>query len=195
MKIGIFGGSFNPPHQMHLDIGNQMVSLGYVDKVIYVPTGKKYPKSTLLDDHLRYDMTKLMTEENNHLEVSDYELQNHLVYTCETLEHFKNEYPNDEICFILGSDLYRDFSTWKNYEAVLNEYTILVVLRDEDSVLELSKLYSDIRKNVIFTDVHPFVLSSTKIRDAFLKGDLSFSKQYLSSKVFNFIIEKNLYRE
>lgn len=195
MKIGIFGGSFNPPHQMHLDIGKMMISGGYVNKVIYVPTGKKYPKSTLLDDHIRYDMTKLMTEEEENLDVSDYELQNHLVYTCQTLEHFKKLYPNDEICFILGSDLYRDFSTWRNYEAVLNEYTILVVLRDDDSVLELSKLYDNIKKNVIFTDVRPFVLSSTKIRDAFLNGDYDFPKKYLSSKVFDFIIEKNLYRE
>lgn len=194
MKIGIFGGSFNPPHQMHFDIGDMMISHGYVDKVIYVPTGKKYPKSTLLDDHIRYEMVKLMTKGEKNLEVSDYELQNHLVYTCQTLEHFKNLYPSDEICFILGSDLYREFSTWKNYETVLNEYEILVVLRDEDNVLELSKLYSSTRKNVVFTDVHPFLLSSTRIREAFQNEDYDFAKKYLSTKVYDFIIEKGLYR-
>ncbi|MDE5587038.1 MAG: nicotinic acid mononucleotide adenylyltransferase, partial [Bacilli bacterium] len=84
MKIGIFGGSFNPPHRMHLEIGEKMISHGYVDQVIYVPTGKKYPKSELLEDEIRYQMVCLMTEDNPHLEVSDYELQNHLIYTYQT---------------------------------------------------------------------------------------------------------------
>lgn len=195
MKIGIFGGSFNPPHKMHLDIGCEMVSHGYVDKVIYVPTGKKYPKSSLLDDHIRYEMTKFMTEEHENLEVSDFELQNHLVYTYQTLAHFKALYKEDEIYFILGSDLYSEFSTWRNYESILNEYKILVVLRDDDSVLELSKLYENIDKNVIFTDVHPFVLSSTKIRDAISRGDFDYVKEYLSPKVYNFILGQNLYKK
>ncbi|MCI8588205.1 MAG: nicotinic acid mononucleotide adenylyltransferase, partial [Bacilli bacterium] len=91
MRIGIFGGSFNPPHRMHLDIGREMVAKGYVDRVIYVPTGKKYPKSDLLEDNLRYQMVSLMVQDKEYLEVSDYELQNHLVYTYQTLEYFKEK--------------------------------------------------------------------------------------------------------
>lgn len=194
MRIGIFGGSFNPPHQMHLEIGQEMISHGYVDRVIYVPTGKKYPKSELLEDEIRYQMVSLMTEDDSRLEVSDYELQNHLIYTYQTLDYFKEKYPNDEICFILGSDLYSSFSTWKNYPYILENYQILVVLRDDDSKEELEELYRDVTKNVLFTDVHPFVLSSTKVRDALREGNFTFVKKHLSTKVFDFIVERNLYQ-
>ncbi|MDE5586847.1 MAG: hypothetical protein K2I72_00570, partial [Bacilli bacterium] len=102
---------------------------------------------------------------------------------------------NDEICFILGSELYSSFSTWRNYSYVLENYQILVVLRDDDKKDELEKLYQDIPKNVLFTDVHPFVLSSTKVRDAFQREDYNFVKEHLSSKVFDFILERNLYKE
>ncbi len=195
MRVGIFGGSFNPPHRMHLEIGQEMISHEYVDQVIYVPTGKKYPKSELLDDDIRYQMVCLMTEDHPHLEVSDYELQNHLIYTYQTLDYFKGKYSNDEICFILGSDLYSSFSTWKNYTYILENYQILVVLRDDDKREELEKLYPNIPKNVLFTDVHPFVLSSTKVRDAFQRKDFTFVKEHLSPKVFDFIVERNLYQE
>lgn len=195
MRIGIFGGSFNPPHRMHLEIGEEMVSHGYVEQVIYVPTGKKYPKSDLLEDDLRYQMACLMTEDKNYLQVSNYELKNHLVYTYQTLDYFRKKYSSDEICFILGSDLYLDLPNWKNYSYILENYQILVILRDDDKKEELEKLYQDISKNVLFTDVHPFVLSSTKVRDAFQKGDLTFVKEHLSSKVFDFIVERNLYQE
>lgn len=194
MRIGIFGGSFNPPHQMHLEIGKQMISYGYVDYVIYVPTGKKYPKSDLLDDELRYEMTCLMAEGDERLDVSDYELKNHLVYTYQTLEYFKEKYPKDEIFLILGSDLYRTFSSWKKYQSILKDYPILVVLRNGDSLEELAFFYRDIKKQVIFTDVSPVQLSSTEIRRAIRNEKFSFVREHLSSRVFNYVIERKLYQ-
>ena len=194
MKIGIFGGSFNPPHQMHLEIGEKMISHGYVDQVIYVPTGKKYPKSDLLEDDLRYQMALLMTEDKENLQVSDYGLQNHRVYTYQTLAYFKNQYSLDEICFILGSDLYLDLPNWKHYEEILRDYHLLVILRNSDKVGDLESLYQNLPKKVTFTDVHPFVLSSTELRKALKEKNLDFVGQYISKKVFDFIIEKDLYQ-
>lgn len=195
MRIGIFGGSFNPPHRMHLGIGREMVAKGYVDRVIYVPTGKKYPKSDLLEDNLRYQMVSLMVQDKEYLEVSDYELQNHLVYTYQTLEYFKEKYPEDEIYFILGSDLYSSFSTWKNYSYILEHYKILIVLRDDDQLSDLEGLYREFKKQVVFTDVHPFVLSSTRVREALRENDFLFVRNYVSPKVVDFIIEQGLYRK
>lgn len=98
MKIGVFGGSFNPPHKMHEDIAKELVDKHVVDKVVYVPTGGQYKyKSNLVDDQKRYEMIKLITDKDERFDVSDYELKDHVVYTCETLAHFKEEYPNDEI--------------------------------------------------------------------------------------------------
>ena len=62
MKIGIFGGSFNPPHNMHENIGKELLKRKYLDSIIYVPTGIKYEyKDNLLPNKHRFNMLKLMT--------------------------------------------------------------------------------------------------------------------------------------
>ena len=100
MKIGIFGGCFNPPHKMHKSIALELIMNHYLDKVIYVPTGNKYNKTSLIDAKHRYNMLKLMTDDNTTLDVSDYELKNTLTYTYQTLDYFKDKYKKDEIYFI-----------------------------------------------------------------------------------------------
>ena len=66
MKIGIFGGSFNPPHKMHVNMAQQLINKHYVDKIIYVPTGSKYKyKNNLISDEYRYKMLDIICKKNN----------------------------------------------------------------------------------------------------------------------------------
>ena len=60
MKIGIFGGTFNPPHNMHKNIAVNLIKNNYLDKVIFVPTGNRYNKKDIIDFKDRYNMVKLM---------------------------------------------------------------------------------------------------------------------------------------
>ena len=108
MKIGIFGGSFNPPHQMHINIARD--ALNMVDKVIFVPVGNAYQKDELIALEDRVQMLKLCLEER--MEVSTIEDQNSQVYTYQTLRYFKEKYPNDQIYFICGSDNIKGIWTW-----------------------------------------------------------------------------------
>ena len=76
MKIGIFGGSFNPPHKMHVNMAQQLINKHYVDKIIYVPTGSKYKyKNNLIADEYRYKMLDIICKKNKNMEVSNYELK------------------------------------------------------------------------------------------------------------------------
>ena len=135
MKIGIFGGSFNPPHKMHEDIAHSLKESNLLDKIIFVPTGSKYKyKNNLLPDQNRYDMVKLITDEYEYLDVSDYELKSEVVYTCETLAYFKDKYPKDEIYFICGLDNLSYIDSWKNAEYILNNFKILVIKRNTDDL-------------------------------------------------------------
>ena len=119
MKIGVFGGSFNPPHKMHLNIGLELVNKQYVDKVIYVPTGSKYKyKNNLLPDKNRLEMLEILTKTHEYLDVNDYELKDEVVYTCETLAYFKELYPNDDIYFVCGADNLSYIDKWKNGEDI-----------------------------------------------------------------------------
>lgn len=120
MRIGIFGGSFNPPHKMHYNIGKELIRMGYIDKVIYVPTGSKYIyKDNLVDDSDRYNMLSIMIEDDERFIVSDFELRNRNVYTYETLDYFQKTYPNDEIYFILGTDNLSYIDQWEKGEELL----------------------------------------------------------------------------
>lgn len=189
MKIGIFGGSFNPPHQKHKNIAIELIEKGYLDKVIYVPTGDKYNKKDLIDAKYRLKMLKLLIEDYNDLLVSDYELKNALTYTYQTLDYFQSKYPNDFIYFICGSDNLKELTTWKNYKYILDKYKLLVIRRNDDDItLIINNLDTE---NIILTDIMPQDVSSTKIRkQLFEKGE----DDNLDVKVINYIKRKNLYR-
>ncbi len=195
MKIGIFGGSFNPPHRMHLQIAIDLIEKGYLDKVIYVPTGTKYPKQYLSTDENRLHMLKLMIEGFENIDVSDYELKNNLVYTYQTLDYFKERYPDDEIYFILGNDLFREINTWKKADYILKTHRILMTIRNGDKKEELENLYPDYKSNIVITDIIPRELSSTKIREAIKVNNIKFLEENLDRKVLDYIIENKLYIE
>lgn len=192
MRIGIFGGSFNPPHNMHLKMATMLLSNDVVDRVIFVPTGSKYPKKGLATGIDRYEMIKLMINDISNLEVSDYELKQDLVYTYQTLDYFKNLYPNDEIFFILGSDLLKNFDTWTNYQYILDNFKILVTLRNDDCIEEFNKLAFN-HNNLIFTNVKLDILSSTEIRSAIASKDISFLNKNMNNDVIKYINSNNLY--
>ena len=194
MKIGIFGGSFNPPHKMHKEIAIELIKKHYVDKVIFVPTGSKYKyKNNLLSDKVRFEMLKLMCNDNNNLEVSDYELKDDVIYTYETLNYFKNKYKDDEIYFICGTDNLSYIDKWKRGEYILSNNKILVIKRNTDDINTLLDKYKGYKDNIIVTDIKENEISSTKIREMIYNNKRV--KNYLDNKVLDYIIRNKLYRK
>lgn len=191
MRIGIFGGSFNPPHKMHEDIAKFFIDQDILDKVIFVPTGSKYKyKTNLVPDIDRYNMVKLITDKNDHFEVSDFELKDNAVYTCETLEHFSYEYPDDEIFFICGLDNLSYIDSWKNAEYILNYFKILVIRRNTDDLDEVLNRLHKYRKNIIVVDKESEDISSTLIRGNLIDDKV---RDFLDPDVYKYIKEKELY--
>ena len=192
MKIGVFGGSFNPPHKMHKNIALELIKKHYVDKVIFVPTGSKYKyKNNLLSDEIRFKMLVLMCDDNKNLEVSDYELKEEVVYTCETLDYFKNKYKNDDIYFICGTDNLSYIDKWKNGLDVLANNKLLIVKRSTDNINDLLEKFKDYKDNIIVTNIKENEISSTKIREMIYNNKRV--KDYLDDKVLDYIIRNKLY--
>lgn len=192
MRIGIFGGSFNPPHKMHYNIGKELIRMGYIDKVIYVPTGSKYIyKDNLVDDSDRYNMLSIMIEDDERFIVSDFELRNRNVYTYETLDYFQKTYPNDEIYFILGTDNLSYIDQWEKGEELLLNKKFLVVKRKTDDINLLLDKYQKYRSNIIVSDVLESDVSSTDIREKLQKKEDVLD--FLSEGVYNYILENKLY--
>ena len=192
MKIGVFGGSFNPPHKMHLNIGLDLVNKQYVDKVIYVPTGSKYKyKNNLLPDKNRLEMLEILTKTQEYLDVNDYELKDEVVYTCETLAYFKELYPNDQIYFICGADNLSYIDKWKNGEEILNNYKIIVMKRKGEDIEKLLKKFEDYQENIVVADVEQQDISSTDIRERLKNKE--YVLDVLDKNVYEYIRKNKLY--
>lgn len=192
MKIGIFGGSFNPPHKMHLRIALDLIKKFYLDKVIFVPTGSKYKyKSNLLPDKNRIEMLEIMIKDDERFLVSDFELKDKVVYTYETLKYFKDIYPNDEIYFICGLDNLSYIDKWMNSDELLCNNKFLVIKRSGDNEKDILDRLDDYKENIIITNVSPCDVSSTMIRNKILNNEDVLD--FINEDVFKYIKDNNLY--
>lgn len=197
--IAIFGGSFNPPLNSHLELAKQIITnLDYIQKVIFVPVSTKYNrKSNLIEDEHRYNMLKLMCSNEEKLEVSDIELTyGRQLYTIETLDIFKNKYPEYDIYFVMGTDNLKELHTWMKPEKILNSYKIIVLERGKDKIEEIvkcDKLLKDNKKSLISSKkIKPIVISSTIVREKIRKGENV--EEFLKKEVLEYINHKRLYK-
>jgi nicotinate-nucleotide adenylyltransferase len=189
MRIGIFGGSFNPVHNMHKNISLELINKSYLDMVIYVPTGDNYNKKDLISFKDRLNMLKLMVLEDNKLIVSDIGNSNDYQYTYQVLDYFKNIY-NADIYFICGSDNLSLFDTWMEYKYILENYKLLVIKRNNDNIDDILNEYNEYIRNIIVSDIEEVKLSSSMIRN-----EIDNALEYLDPNVYAYIKKNNLYRK
>lgn len=189
MRIGIFGGTFNPPHNMHQHIATELLATNTVDKVIFLPDGPKYPKPGLIAYKHRYNMVKQMIEGMKNVEVSDLERQKNY-YTYEVLAYFQQQYPTDTIYFIMGTDNLNELDTWKNYETILKNYFLLIIKRNKDNVNIIKQKYPNDQHHIKETVIETKAISSTQVR-----RDLAVAKPTLiNPKVYDYIKQHALYQ-
>jgi len=133
MRIGLFGGSFNPIHNAHIALGTTMLSAMSLDEVWYLVSPRnplKQHSTDLLDEEVRLHLTRLALEDYPRLRASDYEF--HLPrpsYTWNTLQHLRQDYPQHEFVLIIGGDNYEKFHKWAHYQDILDNYEIAVYPR------------------------------------------------------------------
>ncbi len=190
LKIGIFGGSFNPPHKSHIKIAKELIYKNYVDKLIFVPTASNYEKEDLVNINHRINMLNL-TVNNKSMNVSNIS-DNGCFYTYQVLDYFKKMYPNDELYFITGTDNLSYFKTWKRYRYILNNYHVIVIDRDNniDSLLSEFKRYKD---KIVVANIKIKAMSSTLIRS--LINDNKSILKYVEKDVDNYIKTNGLYKK
>lgn len=186
-KIGIMGGTFDPIHNGHLKIAAAAKSEYHLDKVIFLTSGNPPHKrdKQVLDAKIRHIMVKRAILGIDGFESSDYEVnRTEYSYSVNTLRHFKELMPEDEIFFIIGGDSLRDFHKWYMPEEILKLCTLLVYDRT-DGVCK-----SDFAKPIIGEKVE---ISSTMIRKAVENNeDIS---GLVPDSVSEFIKMNNIYRK
>jgi len=121
MKVGLFGGSFNPIHVGHLILAEQARTSLHLDKILFVPsyTTPFKKEQELLEARHRYRMVSLAARGNPHFEVSDIEIRRKgTSYTIDTVKVLKKRWPKAEFFFLIGSDCFQTLYRWKEVEAL-----------------------------------------------------------------------------
>ncbi len=192
-RVGIFGGTFNPPHFGHKNLALKLKELARLDRIIIIPSFVPPHKETnqLASGEHRLKMCELMFCEE-FFSVSDIEIKRRgKSYTYDTISQLKQLYPQDELFLIIGSDMLLTFYEWYRYEDILSQLTLCVASRENDisnenlSSYALEKLKLDVTKgDIIIADIEPEVISSTDVRERIFCGlgrsDLT------SSEVWNY---------
>ena len=193
MRIGLYGGTFDPIHTGHLIVIENAINYMNLDKVIILPSSnpphKKHKKKTATN--IRVEMVAEAIKDNDKIILSTYESTDQTVrYTHETIRYFKKYFPEDEIFYILGEDSFLTIDTWRNYEDILDENIIVFTRSNIDSNSELVKKVEIIKKdnpNIFLINNLNINISSTLIR-GLVKDKKSI--KYLVSDEVKYIIEK-----
>jgi len=134
MKIGIFGGAFNPPHAGHVEAAKKAADQNNLDLLIVIPTGvsphKSMPHGTPPAE-MRLQMTENAFSGLKNTIVSDMEVfSKECNYTIDTVESIHKKYPGAEIFLLVGTDMYQSLDTWKSSDRLLNIVKPILLPRD-----------------------------------------------------------------
>jgi nicotinate-nucleotide adenylyltransferase len=191
--IGIFGGSFDPPHKAHL-LCIQLFWKNFpkANRLYVVPNSLSPLKTNKFSSKSDIEkMTEILIKEAGFEKtfLSSYELEKSgKSYTIDTILHFKEMFPKEEIGLMIGSDNLEKFPLWKDYDLILQVVKLLVVPRKGFS-LEIPKELIVWSEKIIFLEIEtPLEISSTSVREKIV--DI---KEVLTPKVLEFVKEKKLY--
>ncbi len=206
MRIGIYGGTFDPPHLGHLRAAELARESFCLDRIWFMvakdpPHKKERVKSPF---SVRFTMASLAVEENPHFQVSDFEAGRGLSYTVDTMKALREVYPH-EFFLIVGEDSFEEFPTWKDYRTLVRENNIVVIKRKwtpfrppawaSDMGLDINYLHEGERncgKGIFYLSCATLPISSSMVREKVKRG---LSVRYLvPEKVRKYILKEVLYR-
>jgi len=190
-KIGLFGGTFDPPHLGHLIAAQEVQDKLKLDRIFFIPAclppHKKKVKISFIIHRL--NMVKLAVRDNPGFKVSDLELRRKgPSYTIDTLRTLKNEYPQAQFHLILGIDNLNHIHTWKKPEEIFKLSRVVFITRPGITLNKTSKWLNSSK----LLDVTKVDISSSDIRERIKKGK---SIRYLvPDKILKYIASHNLYK-
>ncbi|MCM1329458.1 MAG: nicotinate (nicotinamide) nucleotide adenylyltransferase, partial [Ruminococcus sp.] len=179
MRRAVFGGSFDPVHNGHVNLVRQVRDGAGLDEIIIMPTGispfKQNMERIPASGAQRLEMCRLAFEGMAYVTVSDYEVSHPEVsYTVNTVRHIKGLYPNDELFLIIGSDMLTSFHRWKNFQEILSVCGLIAVSRKSGGadVAELETRAEVLRKygSAEVLPIETFEVSATEIRKKIKKS-------------------------
>ena len=141
MRIGIYGGTFNPPHIGHIRAAEQAVELLRLDKLLLIPDRiaphKEIPSGSPTPEQ-RLEMLQVASAHNPKLQPSDIELRREgPSYSYVTVEQIRKDYPDAKLFLLMGTDMFLSFHSWKNPERIMAHVTLAVLYRGDKGEVKL----------------------------------------------------------
>lgn len=191
MKIGIFGGSFDPIHTGHAIIAQHVITSGIVDQLwlMVSPVNPlKADKVRQVSDADRLRMVEMVSRPMEGVETSAFEFSMPKPsYTIDTLNALQEKFPDDEFYLITGGDNWQIFNKWRNSEEILAKYHLLIYPRLGYEV----NIPVELQDRVKLIDAPVIELSSTEIRERLANGKSV--RYYVPDEVLGYIERHHLY--
>ena len=190
MRLGLFGGRFDPLHLGHLLLAETARSRLELDEVWFIPSKAPPHKATAAPAEVRYEMALLATATNPHFRVSRLELERPgTSYTVDTVETTKEQQPDADLFYLTGADAYKDIATWKRARELVAKVQMVALTRPGSSLDGLEPYFKNHVKRL---ETPLFEVSSTDIRQCLKTGQ---SVRYLlPDSVAAYIAKHRLYQ-
>ena len=192
MRIGVFGGTFDPPHVGHLLLAADASEVLRLDLLIFVPAAAqpfKVDTPALAAGQERLEMVRLAVSGDAKYAVDDAEINREgLSYTVDTLEHLAGRYPGAELFFLLGQDALAGFKQWRRPDRILELATLALMMRSDAGGLEEWVK----AERLVLLSTRRVDISSTEIRRR-LRENKSI-RGFVPESVERFIEARGLYR-
>lgn len=201
MKVGLFGGSFDPIHRGHLEPVEAAVRALDLDQVLYLPTAQPphKPQRRFAPALARYCMVELALLDRPRMRVSDLELTpGRPAYAIETIERLRAERPEDEFVLLLGFDSFLELTSWRRYQELVLSTRLAVMTRPGFKMPAPARLAPELaaavsRGTVDFVENAPCPASSSEIRRRLAAGE-PIPEDWVPAPVLTFLAKYSLYR-
>lgn len=197
-RIGIYGGTFNPPHLGHMQAAAQAVSLLKLDRLLLIPDHvaphKQLPEGSA-NPMERLEMVKISSKGIPGVTVSDMELQRQgPSYTYLTILELKEQYPDSKLILIMGTDMFLSFLRWKNPQIITAHASLAVLYRGErgerEAVEEQKRRMEEMGVEVFLIENQVKAISSTQLRRLLAFGC---GGSFASPELLEYIRQHGLY--
>ena len=198
VKIGIYGGTYNPPHTGHLQAAKQAVRLLGLDKLLLIPDRiaphKEIPAGSPAPEQ-RLQMLRIASGGEEKMEVSDIELRREgASFSYLTVEALREEYPEAELILLMGTDMFLSFHTWREPERIIKQATLGVFYRGEkgerEKILAQKQILEAQGAKVELVENEILSISSTQLRRLIA---FRCAGEFLPAGVEDYIRENGLY--
>jgi nicotinate-nucleotide adenylyltransferase len=201
MRVGVFGGSFDPVHLGHLALGESCWRQAQLDRVVFVPTAQQplKPSGPIAPADERLAMLRLATDGRQEFSISTIELDRGGVsYSVDTLRQLHDKRPEDKMFFLMGADSLAEFPSWREPEEICRLATPIVVRRagtpepDFDSLVQVLPTSKVAEIRAAQVEMPPMPISSSQIRSLVAEGGPWHA--LVPAPVARYIEERGLYR-